>query len=85
MSREAAKAIPTEDVMETLASMMNNGQGATLDEATLLLWETHSPWVVWVILGGLGGLATIMMVFYYFKTKHTGISSTQKNPNTATE
>ncbi len=69
--------IPQEKVMETMASLLNNGQGATLDQATRLLWEMHDPWIVWVILGALGLVSTLAMMGYYYKTKHTGISSTQ--------
>jgi hypothetical protein len=77
LSQTDAASIPLEKVMETMASKMNGGQGATMDEATRLLWDLHHPWIVWVILGGIGMLYTIAMVGYYMKTKHTGISSTQ--------
>ena len=46
-----------------------------LEEATALLWKMHHPWLVWVILGAVGLLATLAMVGYYFKTKDRGISS----------
>jgi MFS family permease len=79
MNPADAEAIPTENVMDTMASLMNGGQGVHVDEATRVLWEMHDPWMVWVILGALGAVSTLFMVGYYFKTKHTGISST--NPN----
>lgn len=75
LSQTDAASIPLEKVMETMASKMNGGQGATIDEATRLLWDMHHPWIVWVILGSIGLLSTIAMVGYYMKTKHTGISS----------
>ena len=75
LSQTDAANIPLENVMETMASKMNGGQGATLEEATRLLWDMHHPWIVWVILGGIGLISTIAMVGYYMKTKHTGISS----------
>ncbi len=78
MSQTAADAVPQENVMTTMASMMNNGSGASVDDATRVLWELHDPWIVWVILGTIGTVSTVAMVGYYFKTKHTGISS---NPN----
>jgi len=78
MSGAEAQAIPLEDVMTTMASMMNDGRGATVDDATRVLWQLHDPWMVWVILGAVGAVSTIAMVCYYFKTKHTGLSS--RNP-----
>jgi len=75
MSATEAQALPSEKVMETMAGLMNGGQGATLDEATRLLWDLHHPWKVWVILGAVGLAATVAMVGYYMKTKERGISS----------
>jgi MFS family permease len=71
---EVAK-IPQEKVMETMTSMLNGGQGGTLDEATALLWKVGDPWRVWVILGAVGLVSTLGMIAYYRKTKHSGISS----------
>lgn len=65
MTRAAADAIPTEQVMNTMASMMN----ISTDEATVLLWNMHDPWMVWVVLTGVGAVSTILMVVYYFKTR----------------
>ncbi|MFH1861463.1 MAG: MFS transporter [bacterium] len=75
MSPAAANAVPQENVMDTMASMLNGGQGASVDEATRILWELHDPWIVWVILGVLGLVSTLAMMGYYYKTKATGISS----------
>ncbi len=75
MTTAEVEAVPQENVMTTMASMMNNGQGASVDDATRLLWEMHDPWKVWVILGAIGAVATVAMVGYYFKTKSTGLSS----------
>lgn len=82
MSPEQAEAIPLENVMPTMASMINHGQGATqeaMDQATRILWHMHDPWKVWVILGAIGFVATLAMVGYYFKTRQTGISSRTSN------
>jgi MFS family permease len=76
---EVAK-IPNERVMETMTAMMNNGQGANVDEATKVLWNLHHPWIIWVILGAVGMISTLSMIGYYMKTKKTGISS---NPQAA--
>lgn len=75
MSRADALAIPRENVMDTMASMMNGGAGATVDDATRLLWNMHDPWIVWVILTGVGAVSTVMMVVYYFKTRGQSLSS----------
>lgn len=75
MSASEATKIPLEKVMQTMASMMNNGQGASMDEATRLLWDMHHPWKVWVILGSIGLVATLAMIGYYYRTRKTGISS----------
>jgi MFS family permease len=81
MSESAVAAIPQEKVMETLAAMMNNGAGGTLEEATRMLWHMYDPWRVWVILTAIGTAATIGMVIFYFKNKNTGISSRPRAEN----
>jgi MFS family permease len=70
MNAAEAHALPQDKVMDTMAAMLNNGQGGTVDEATLLLWNQHHPWSVWVILGGVGMLATVFMLVYYLKTRN---------------
>ncbi len=75
MSQSDMLAIPQEKVLDTMASLMNNGAGATTDEATRLLWHLNHPWMVWVILTAVGSLATIGMVIYYFKMKGQSLSS----------
>ena len=77
---EVAK-IPQEKVMETMTSMLNGGQGGTMDEATALLWKVGDPWRVWVILGAVGLVSTLGMIVYYQKTKHSGISSNPAAPS----
>jgi MFS family permease len=72
-------AVPRETVMETMASMMNGGAGATVDEATRVLWNMHHPWIVWVILTAIGTISTVFMVIYYFRTRGQSLTS---NPAT---
>jgi len=81
-SSAEVEAIPQEKVMETLTGMLNGGRGATVEEANRLLWDMYDPWRVWVILGVVGLVATVMMVGYYYKTKNVGISSS--NPEGGT-
>ena len=68
-SAETVKTLPSEKVMETMTALMNNGQGATLEQANRVLWDLHHPWKVWVILGSVGLVATVAMIGYYLKTK----------------
>jgi len=75
MSAADAAAVPRERVMETMASMMNGGAGATVDEATRVLWHLHDPWIVWAILTGIGTISTVLMVIYYFRTRGQSLTS----------
>ena len=40
--------------------------GATVEEATQLLWNTYHPYMVWYYLGAFGLLGTIGMTVFYF-------------------
>ncbi|MDP8208685.1 MAG: MFS transporter [Candidatus Electryonea clarkiae] len=71
MSEASVADIPREKVMDTMASMMNG----TVDEATVVLWNMHDPWIVWVILGVIGLVSTVAMVGYYYKTKNQSLTS----------
>lgn len=78
LGMEAAKVaqIPQEEVMSTMISLLNGGKGGTMEQANRILWDLHHPWLVWVVLGAVGLVATVLMIFYYYRTRHTGISST---------
>jgi len=69
------KDLPSEKIMDTMAATLNGGRGGTVEDATRLLWRMHHPWLVWVILGGVGLAATGAMIGYYLRTKDRGISS----------
>ncbi|MBU1707742.1 MFS transporter [bacterium] len=75
MSSTDAAAVPQEKVMDTMASMMNGGVGASVDDATRLLWSMHHPWIVWAILTCVGLISTILMVIYYFNTRGQSLTS----------
>ncbi len=63
------EALPKDDVMATMASAMNGGAGATVKEATQVLWDLHHPYLVWYYLGGIGLVGTIGMIIFYFATR----------------
>ncbi|MBU0692513.1 MFS transporter [bacterium] len=75
MNKLEAMDLPQDKVMDTMAGMLNNGQGGTVEDATLLLWNQHDPWMVWVILGAVGAFSIVMMLFYYYKTRKNGQSA----------
>ena len=43
--------------------------GATVREASQLLWDMHHPYMVWVYLGAVGVVGTVGMTIFYFATK----------------
>ncbi|MBU1984123.1 MFS transporter [bacterium] len=69
MDQAQAAAIPQDKVMETMASMLNGGAGATTEEATRILWNMHQPWMVWAILTAVGLVSTILMIGYYIRSR----------------
>ncbi len=59
-------------VLETMASVMNNGavpNQEMLDNAIRTLWDAYDPWRVWVVLTCIGLASTIGMLLFYFFTK----------------
>jgi len=79
MSPSDALAIPQEKVMDTMASMMNGGAGATLDQATHVLWTMYHPWLVWAVLTCVGVASTAMMIVYYVRTRRRGQEALTSN------
>lgn len=70
MSTGAVKDLSQDKVMDTMASMMStSGRTINVDDATRVLWDLHHPWIVWVILGAVGTIATFAMVWYYFQSR----------------
>ena len=60
------EGIGDEEVMASLARAMN---GATVEQATRVLWETYEPWRVWWYLGAFGLAGTVGMIIFYFATR----------------
>jgi dipeptide/tripeptide permease len=71
IAREAAEGLENSEVLGALAAKMNGGAGATIDEATRLLWSTYQPWKVWYYLGAFGLAGTIGMLVFYFATRRS--------------
>lgn len=66
MPAETVKELGNEEVMEALAAGLN---GATVDQATRVLWDAYEPWRVWWYLGAFGLAGTIGMIVFYFATR----------------
>ncbi len=61
--------LPKEKVMDAMAAAMNDGAGATVGQATQVLWDIHHPYMVWYYLGAIGLAGTVGMIIFYFATK----------------
>ncbi len=57
MTAKEVAAIAPDEVTQTMANKL--GDGATIADATKILWDLHNPWIIWVILGGVG-LASLL-------------------------
>ncbi|MFH1279071.1 MAG: MFS transporter [Candidatus Eisenbacteria bacterium] len=66
MAAEGVEKLGDEQVMESLAAALG---GASVDQATRVLWETYDPWRVWWYLGAFGLAGTIGMIIFYFATR----------------
>ncbi len=45
------------------------GGGATSYDATTVLWDLYDPWVIWPMLGSVGLLSVLGMVWNYFQAQ----------------
>jgi MFS family permease len=79
MARTEVTNLPQDKVMDVMAAKLNGGSGATVEQATKLLWNLHHPWIVWVILGGVGAISTVAMLIYYMITKRRNTSALSSN------
>ncbi|OGQ90436.1 MAG: hypothetical protein A2289_25430 [Deltaproteobacteria bacterium RIFOXYA12_FULL_58_15] len=69
MTVEAVAALEPKEIMPTLVGKL--GEGATTYDATQLLWQAHSPWVIWWILGAIGLASLVGMVWVYQRQEKT--------------
>ena len=35
---------------------------------SLLLWDAYDPWIIWLILGAVGLVSVLGMIWMYFRT-----------------
>jgi len=67
MGAEAAEALASEDVLGTMVATM--GGDATTYDATTVLWDLYDPWIIWPILGTVGALSVLGMVWNYYQAR----------------
>ena len=48
--------------------MTKLGEGADRYTAADVLWNTYHPWVIWLMLGAVGLVSVLGMVWMYFTT-----------------
>ncbi len=66
MSAEELAAIEDKEVFNTLVATL--GDGADPFTAAEVLWNTYHPWVIWLMLGAIGMISVVGMIWMYFKT-----------------
>ncbi len=67
MAAEAVEAIPGEDVLNTMVTTM--GAGADTYTATTVLWDAYHPWMIWPMLGSVGLLSVLGMIWNYLQAQ----------------
>ncbi len=73
MSAEQLAGIEDPEVLNTMVAEL--GEGATSYDATRLLWDAYDPWIIWVILGSIGGLSVLGMIMNYLRSTRDGGAS----------
>ena len=61
--------VSSNDLIEMVAQRM--GEGAGKYDAMQMLWNQNHPWVIWLILGGIGLASVFGMTILYLKTRRT--------------
>lgn len=57
--------ITADELMQKLQTVTNTSDAF---EATHVLWETYTPWIVWIILGSIGFASMVGMIVFYYKS-----------------
>jgi len=65
MVPDAARAVADKDLLSTLAARLPSG--ATPRDAINTLWQAYHPWVIWLILGGVGLASVAGMIALHRK------------------
>jgi len=66
MTEEATRALPDGDVLGVMVQRL--GTGADSYAATRVLWDAYDPWVIWVLLGTVGALSLVGMIWTYTRS-----------------
>ena len=45
------------------------GPEATSYDATQLLWDAYDPWIIWPMLGTVGAISVLGMIYNYYKSR----------------
>ena len=70
MLPDAARAIADKDLLSAIAARL--GGGATPHDALNALWHAYHPWVIWLILGGVGLASVVGMIVLHRKSASSG-------------
>ncbi len=60
-----------DELLMALDQALASQPGASVSEATQVLWDLHNPYMVWYYLGAMGVLGTVGMILFYLFTKST--------------
>jgi MFS family permease len=60
MSAADVEAIPTGEAFDKLVALL----GQAPPEVTRMLWDLHHPYVLWWIMGGVGVVTTLALIWY---------------------
>jgi len=83
MARETVDAIPKEKVMDELVKALDipvTGETpvaieAAYQQATVVLWNTYDPEMVWYYLGIFGVIGTVGMIVFYFLSRRSAAAA----------
>ncbi|MFH1463558.1 MAG: MFS transporter [Pseudomonadota bacterium] len=68
----AAQGVAVAEGADPVALMVTKlGPEATTYDATQVLWDAYHPWIIWVMLGAVGALSVVGMVWTYLQAQKT--------------
>jgi hypothetical protein len=69
MAKDVAKELEGEPLLNVVAVQMGNG--ATAWDVKRVLWQTYHPWIIWLVLGVIGGASVVGMYVSYRRAQKT--------------